>query len=102
MSASSWEMGTADFPIVFVDEAGQCDEPTTLIAFMKGARHGVLIGDHKQLPSVCSSEEARSEGLNRSLFERFKRQASESTPLLEFECARTQRSVPFSCPVNSA
>jgi len=77
MSASSWEMGTADFSIVFVDEAGQCDEPTTLIPFMKGARHAVLIGDHKQLPSVCSSEEARSEGLNRSLFERFKRQACE-------------------------
>ena len=77
LSASSWEMGTADFPIVFVDEAGQCDEPTTLIPLMKGARHVVLIGDHKQLPSVCSSDEARSEGLNSSLFERFKRQGCE-------------------------
>lgn len=75
MSASGYEMGTADFPIVFIDEAGQCDEPTALIPLMKGARHAVLIGDHKQLPSVCSSEEARSEGLNSSLFERFKRQS---------------------------
>ncbi|KAK9900225.1 P-loop containing nucleoside triphosphate hydrolase protein [Cystobasidium minutum MCA 4210] len=75
MSASGYEMGTADFPIVFIDEAGQCDEPTALIPLMKGARHAVLVGDHKQLPSVCSSDEARSEGLNSSLFERFKRQA---------------------------
>jgi superfamily I DNA and/or RNA helicase len=72
MSASAWEMGTADFPIVFIDEAGQCDEPTTLVPLMKGSQHAVLIGDHKQLPSVCSSGDARREGLNRSLFERLK------------------------------
>lgn len=65
-------MSTADFPIVFIDEAAQCDEPTSLIPLMKGCRHVVLIGDHKQLPSVCISDQVRHENLNRSLFERLK------------------------------
>ena len=71
-------MSSADFPLVFLDEAGQCDEPSSLVPLMKGARHAVLIGDHKQLPSVVSSDTARDEGLNVSLFERLMLQKSES------------------------
>lgn len=66
-------MQTADFPMVFLDEAGQCDEPSSLVPIMKGCRHLVLIGDHKQLPSVVSSEIARVEQLNISMFERLVR-----------------------------
>ena len=79
IGANAWEMATADFPVVFVDEAGQCDEPSNLVPLMKGARHVVLIGDHKQLPSVVSSEVARTENLNMSLFERLMLQRSKLT-----------------------
>ena len=78
IGATEWTMRTADFPIVFLDEAGQCDEPTSLVPLMKGSRHLVLIGDHKQLPSVASSQIARSEKLNTSLFERLVHQKSQS------------------------
>lgn len=78
IGATNWTMRTADFPIVFLDEAGQCDEPTSLIPLMKGSRQLVMIGDHKQLPSVVSSNTARMEGLNISLFERLMRQEGKS------------------------
>ena len=42
-----------DFPVVFLDEAAQCNETSSLVPLMKGSRHLVLIGDHKQLPSIC-------------------------------------------------
>ena len=45
-------------------------EPATLIPLMKGCRHVSLIGDHKQLPPVILSSEAREQGLAISLFER--------------------------------
>lgn len=70
IGATSWTMTTADFPLVIVDEAGQCDEPATLVPLMKGARHVTLIGDHKQLPAVARNEASRSAHLNDSLFER--------------------------------
>ena len=78
IGSRAWNMSTADFPLVFLDEAGQCDEPSSLVPLMQGARHAVLIGDHKQLPSVVSNDTARDEGLNVSLFERLMLQKSES------------------------
>ena len=81
IGSNSWDLATADFPIVFVDEAGQCDEPSSLVPLTKGARHVVLIGDHKQLPSVVSSETARQENLNMSMFERLMLQQSEPAQL---------------------
>lgn len=78
IGATSWTMATADFPIVFIDEAGQCDEPTSLVPLMKGARHVVLIGDHKQLPSVANSDVVRRENLNMSMFERLMYGSSKS------------------------
>ena len=59
-----------DFPVVFLDEASMSTEPATLIPLMKGCRHVSLIGDHKQLPPVILSSEAREQGLAISLFER--------------------------------
>ncbi|CAK5279145.1 unnamed protein product [Mycena citricolor] len=59
-----------DFPVVFLDEASMSTEPATLVPIMKGSRHLSLIGDHKQLPPVISSLEAKALGLGRSLFER--------------------------------
>jgi hypothetical protein len=37
---------------------------------MKGSRHLVLVGDHKQLPPVVQSQAAKEGGLGKSLFER--------------------------------
>lgn len=74
-------MQTADFPMVFIDEAGQCDEPSSLVPLMKGSRHLVLIGDHKQLPSVVSNPVSQIEGLNISLFERLMRQDRECSEI---------------------
>ena len=63
-------------------------EPASLIPIMKGvswcdtnlryqsilclvqSRHLALIGDHKQLPPVITSPEAKALGLGKSLFER--------------------------------
>ncbi|KAI0314198.1 P-loop containing nucleoside triphosphate hydrolase protein [Amylostereum chailletii] len=59
-----------DFPVVFLDEASMSTEPASLIPLMKGSRHVALIGDHKQLPPVITSQKAREEGLGISLFER--------------------------------
>ncbi|KDQ17106.1 hypothetical protein BOTBODRAFT_106235 [Botryobasidium botryosum FD-172 SS1] len=59
-----------DFPIVFLDEASMSTEPASLIPLMKGAEHVALIGDHKQLSPVVTSDEARTGGLGTSLFER--------------------------------
>ncbi|TIB78467.1 P-loop containing nucleoside triphosphate hydrolase protein [Wallemia mellicola] len=59
-----------DFPIVFIDEGSQATEPTTLIPLMKGCSHMSIIGDHKQLAPIITSEEASRQGLSMSLFER--------------------------------
>ena len=62
-------------------------EPASLIPLMKGvshpmwsrclpvmnssqSQHVALIGDHKQLPPVIASQDAQSNGLGISLFER--------------------------------
>lgn len=58
------------FPLVLIDEATQATEPTTLVPLCKGARHVVLVGDHKQLPPTVPSARAEAAGLDRSLFER--------------------------------
>lgn len=104
LSSVGYEAASTDFPIVFVDEAGQCDEPMTLIPLTKGSRHVVLIGDHKQLPAVCSSAKARWKGLNSSLFERLNFQACMCTRINWLCCMLTDtcRSSPISRPVYTA
>lgn len=70
IAAGSPSLKMIDFPIVFFDEGSMATEPISLIALMKGCRHLAIIGDHKQLPPVVSSTEARQRGLSLSLFER--------------------------------
>jgi superfamily I DNA and/or RNA helicase len=55
---------------VVLDEGSQCCEPESLIPLARGCRQAVLVGDHHQLPPVCSSREAGAKGLSLSLFER--------------------------------
>jgi len=38
---------------------------------LKGAKHVILVGDHRQLGPVVQSRVASHAGLDRSLFERF-------------------------------
>jgi predicted DNA helicase len=55
------------FDIVFIDEAAQAMEPSTLIPLIK-AKQAIFAGDHKQLPPTILSNDKR---LMVSLFERF-------------------------------
>ncbi|EPQ30916.1 uncharacterized protein PFL1_01814 [Pseudozyma flocculosa PF-1] len=70
IAAGSPELDTIDFPVVFFDEGSMATEPISLVPLMKGCRHLSIIGDHKQLPPVVTSADAKEAGLSRSLFER--------------------------------
>ena len=56
-----------DFDTVFIDEAAQAMEPSSLIPFIKG-KSVIFAGDHKQLPPTILSNDER---LKISMFERF-------------------------------
>lgn len=60
----------APFPILVVDEAAQCTEPSVLIPFRRGCEHCVLVGDPQQLPATVFSQKAALRNYDRSLFER--------------------------------
>ncbi|XP_054994475.1 helicase with zinc finger domain 2 isoform X2 [Sorex araneus] len=62
---------------VLVDEAGMATEPETLIPLVKfpRAEKVVLLGDHKQLRPVVKNEQLQTLGLDRSLFERYHKDA---------------------------
>ncbi|KAK9813817.1 hypothetical protein WJX73_000065 [Symbiochloris irregularis] len=57
------------FDLVVVDEAAQALEIATWAALLKAPR-AVLAGDHLQLPPTIISDQAASQGLARTLFER--------------------------------
>ena len=58
------------FRAVLIDEATQAAEPEMLIPLVCGAKHVVLVGDHRQLGPVIMSKKAAKAGLGQSLFER--------------------------------
>lgn len=70
ITSASVSLNVLDFPVVFLDEASMSTEPASLIPLMRGSRHVSLIGDHKQLPPVIASREAKMKGFGTSLFER--------------------------------
>eukprot|EP01017_Pseudomicrothorax_dubius_P040198 TRINITY_DN6256_c0_g1_i1.p1 TRINITY_DN6256_c0_g1~~TRINITY_DN6256_c0_g1_i1.p1 ORF type:complete len:714 (+),score=172.44 TRINITY_DN6256_c0_g1_i1:912-3053(+) len=59
------------FHQVLIDEATQAVEPESMLPLLKGAKHAILVGDHRQLGPVVACREAARAGLNKSLFERF-------------------------------
>ena len=73
VAAGSSQLATIDFPVVFLDESSMATEPIALIPLMKGCAQLGLVGDHKQLPPVLHSADARHAGLSMSLFERLMR-----------------------------
>ncbi|KAJ7115532.1 P-loop containing nucleoside triphosphate hydrolase protein [Mycena crocata] len=83
ITSASAALNVVDFPVVFLDEASMSTEPASLIPIMKGSKHLALIGDHKQLPPVITSPEARALGLGRSLFERLTEEGVVPTIMLD-------------------
>ncbi|RLN05787.1 hypothetical protein BBO99_00002835 [Phytophthora kernoviae] len=58
------------FRQVLIDEATQATEPECLIPIVQGAKHVVMVGDHRQLGPVVMNKKAANAGLNQSLFDR--------------------------------
>ncbi|KAF9451330.1 P-loop containing nucleoside triphosphate hydrolase protein [Macrolepiota fuliginosa MF-IS2] len=85
ISSASTALNVSDFPVVFVDEASMSTEPATLIPIMKGSQHLALIGDHKQLPPIIVSQEAQSQGLGVSLFERLTEEGIVPSVMLDIQ-----------------
>lgn len=81
-AASNYLKGM-NFPVVFIDEAGQGLEAATWIPIQKASKV-VLAGDHFQLPPTIKSFEAAKLGLSVTLFEKaILRQPSSSKMLQE-------------------
>lgn len=81
VGANSQALKSLNFPVVFVDEAGQGLEPATWIPILKSHKV-VLAGDHCQLPPTIKSLEAARAGLSETLFEKvIKRQPNSSMML---------------------
>ncbi|XP_070600520.1 3'-5' exoribonuclease HELZ2 [Erythrolamprus reginae] len=62
---------------LLVDECAMCTEPETLIPLvkLKMLEKVVLLGDHKQLRPVVQSDFCKKLGMEKSLFERYHKQA---------------------------
>ncbi|XP_014642761.1 PREDICTED: helicase with zinc finger domain 2 [Ceratotherium simum simum] len=75
--AASVALKSLDVRQILVDEAGMATEPETLIPLVNfsTAEKVVLLGDHKQLRPVVKNEQLQNLGLDRSLFERYHRDA---------------------------
>lgn len=75
--AASHCLQTLKVQQILIDEASMATEPETLIPLVhfSGAKKVVLLGDHKQLRPVVKNEHLRNLGMDRSLFERYHRDA---------------------------
>jgi senataxin len=58
------------FPVVIIDEAGQCVEPSILIPLRMGCHQCILVGDQQQLSATIFSKSLCQKGYDKSLFER--------------------------------
>ncbi|XP_010636418.1 helicase with zinc finger domain 2 isoform X1 [Fukomys damarensis] len=75
--AASHCLQTLKVQQILIDEASMTTEPETLIPLVhfSGAKKVVLLGDHKQLRPVVKNEHLRNLGMDKSLFERYHRDA---------------------------
>ncbi|XP_037044454.1 uncharacterized protein LOC119080290 isoform X2 [Bradysia coprophila] len=69
--ALSSKISTID--VCIIDEATQCNEPTSLIPLQFGVKSLILVGDTKQLPSTVLSEIAKQYNYDQSLFQRLQK-----------------------------
>lgn len=58
------------FPVVIIDEAAQCVEPSILIPLRMGCHQCILVGDQQQLSATIFSKSLSRKGYDKSLFER--------------------------------
>ncbi|MEO1958210.1 MAG: IGHMBP2 family helicase [Nautiliaceae bacterium] len=70
-----------EFDVVFIDEAAQAMEPSTLIPLIK-AKRAIFAGDDKQLPPTILSNDER---LKVSMFERFHKLYPQNAYTLEIQ-----------------
>ncbi|EPZ35073.1 AAA domain-containing protein [Rozella allomycis CSF55] len=68
---------------VIVDEASQCLEWEILSLLRNGIKSITLVGDEKQLPGLCKSQDIRDSGRATSFFERLLRSGFESVVMLK-------------------
>ncbi|KAF4033088.1 ATPase family associated domain-containing protein 12 [Phytophthora infestans] len=68
------------FRQVLIDEATQATEPECLIPIVQGAKHVVMVGDHRQLGPVVMNKKAAKAGLNNSLFDRLVKSDTKHRP----------------------
>ncbi|NP_001292205.1 3'-5' exoribonuclease HELZ2 isoform X1 [Rattus norvegicus] len=75
--AASGSLKALNVRQILIDEAGMATEPETLIPLVcfSKTEKVVLLGDHKQLRPVVKNEQLRNLGMDRSLFERYHRDA---------------------------
>uniref|UniRef100_A0A8C9GT03 DNA2/NAM7 helicase n=1 Tax=Piliocolobus tephrosceles TaxID=591936 RepID=A0A8C9GT03_9PRIM len=69
-SSASQAIEKMEFEYLIIDEACQCVELSCLIPFRLRVKNIIMVGDLKQLPSTIMSDDCRSYGYDRSLFER--------------------------------
>jgi predicted DNA helicase len=81
-----------EFDVVFIDEAAQAMEPSTLIPLLK-AKRVVFAGDHKQLPPTVLSNDER---LKISMFERFSNLYPQALYTLEIQYRMNEKINTFS------
>jgi regulator of nonsense transcripts 1 len=70
IGAGSMKLDRLKFACVLFDEATQATEPEALIPIVRGSRHVVMVGDHRQLGPVVLNRRGAKAGYGRSLFER--------------------------------
>lgn len=70
IGAGSSKLDHLNFACVLFDEATQATEPEALIPIVRGSRHVVMVGDHRQLGPVILNRRAAKAGFGQSLFER--------------------------------
>jgi predicted DNA helicase len=79
--AGSEFLENKEFDVVFLDEAAQAMEPSSLIPLVK-AKQAIFAGDHKQLPPTILSNDDR---LKVSMFERFSKIYPDAMHTLEIQ-----------------
>jgi len=79
--AGSEFLENKEFDVVFLDEAAQAMEPSSLIPLVK-AKQAIFAGDHKQLPPTILSNDER---LKVSMFERFSKIYPDAMHTLEIQ-----------------
>ncbi len=84
-----------DFPVVFIDEAGQGLEAATWIPILK-AQKVVMAGDHLQLSPTIKSFEAAKAGLSETLFEKAIKRRPETSRMLTIQYRMPQIIMGFS------